>query len=493
MAGLPACSAWVAVGPPLFCSGPSWGSARIGAVPTTVQRVSSKNFITLGPLAWSEPAHSSKTKTRSFPARMVFWNVKVPPCRLNTPPPTPPTFVMLALLPVIVLLNTLVVAVDPFDDPASVCVCSVAAHRAVGHRQRLCVPHAAAAAIRAISGEVDDDAVATDRAAADRRRPEIEDAPAATPAAAGRVVESEGVVLHGAVDQCQGTAVPDSPAAAPVTASEGAPGALGVDVVFGHHAVAQCERTEILNGTRVIEHVSASDRYAADGDVDAVVDREDPVLYDAAVAVNDGGARSGALDAHAGGDVQIASRFVRAKVVARNFQGGRSWRQHNGCPTAWQMVGLHDRRPQSTDAVARRRLAHPVFQGCAGHHVGGAVHGKGDRLDCPGPARHTPGNEGNDAPQAVGNLAGTNIRRPSVRAKGRLIASQGTLSRSGLSGGFRPRRCFHQAGLHACRRDTEQSRRDRRRVLTENGDNPYYRWFGGIVPAQGSAVRVSPR
>ena len=61
MAGLPESSAWVCVGPPLFCRGPRLGFPSIGALPVTVQ---SAIVIKLLPMELMVPSHSPGVETK---------------------------------------------------------------------------------------------------------------------------------------------------------------------------------------------------------------------------------------------------------------------------------------------------------------------------------------------------------------------------------------------------------------------------------------------
>src|SRR5262245_45020210 len=81
IAGLPGSNAWVCVGPPLFCSGPSLGSATVSPPPATVQ---STLPIKLLPVDVIVPPHS----VPKFPARIVLKKFNGFPT-LEIPPPAP--------------------------------------------------------------------------------------------------------------------------------------------------------------------------------------------------------------------------------------------------------------------------------------------------------------------------------------------------------------------------------------------------------------------
>ena len=97
MAGLPASSAWVRVGPPLSWRAPSRGSPVMGCRPEIAQPAGSPTR--LGAAGVSEPLQSGPVAA-VFPARMVLASVAVP----EIPPPLLSPPLPLAELPVMVLL-----------------------------------------------------------------------------------------------------------------------------------------------------------------------------------------------------------------------------------------------------------------------------------------------------------------------------------------------------------------------------------------------------
>ena len=90
MAGLPQSNAWVKVGPPLSCSGPSFSTAAVmlnrslgpGAIETLVEP------IRLNPPDWIAADASLKRSTIAvFAAMMLFLSSTTPSLELRIPPP----------------------------------------------------------------------------------------------------------------------------------------------------------------------------------------------------------------------------------------------------------------------------------------------------------------------------------------------------------------------------------------------------------------------
>ena len=91
------------------------------------------------------------------------------------------------------------------------------------------------------------------------------------------------------------------------------------------------------------------------------------------VCINDRSRRACALNGHRSGNVQIAGHLV--SVAARiESQTIRSRGNDDGDTSARKVIRLHDRCPESADAIAGRRLANPVIERCAGLRIDHAIY-----------------------------------------------------------------------------------------------------------------------
>ena len=110
MAGLPGSRAMVMVGPPLSCSGPSFGSTLSRSVPTQPE-LPSVLPIRLWPSELNPPSHPDPAAERNSRPQYSSSRVAVP-LQLKMPPPSP------AELPLMV--EAVIVSVPPVVDAAAV-------------------------------------------------------------------------------------------------------------------------------------------------------------------------------------------------------------------------------------------------------------------------------------------------------------------------------------------------------------------------------------